>query len=62
MIEGLLLLGVACAGVGATLGLILNLRKPNSDTSWRKQPPPLGKINYDHNTVDHLGRKEPTLR
>jgi len=62
MIESLLLAGVACAGVGATIGLILSLRKPTtSDTSWRKEPPMLGKINYVHNTVDHLGRKEPTL-
>jgi len=61
MIESLLLAGVACVGAGAILGLILSLRKPTNDTSWRKEPPQLDKINYDHNTVDHLGRKEPTL-
>jgi hypothetical protein len=61
MIESLLLFGVACAGVGATIGLIVSLRKPTNDTSWRKEPPMLNKINYVDNGIDHLGRKEPTL-
>ena len=61
MIESLLLAAVGCAVVGGVYGAVQSTRTPSNDTSWRKQPPQLGKINYDHNTVDHLGRKEPTL-
>jgi hypothetical protein len=61
MIESLLLAAVGCAVVGGVYGAVLSTRTPSNDTSWRKQPPQLGKITSVDNTVDHLGRKEPTL-
>ena len=61
MIESLLLAAVVCAVVGGVYGAVQSTRTPSNDTSWRKEPPLLGKINYVHNRVDHLGRVEPTL-
>ena len=61
MIESLLLAAVGCAVVGGVYGAVQSTRTPSNDTTWRKQPPQIGKTTSVHNTVDHLGRKEPTL-
>ena len=61
MSESILLIAVICAVVGGVWGALRMSRTPSNDTSWRKEPPLLGKINYVYNRVDHLGRVEPTL-
>lgn len=61
--QSVLLIFVAPAAIGIALGYALSRRKPKfEDLSWRKEPT-LGTFTPTDVdlSVDHLGRKEPTL-